>query len=135
MATPRTLRLPLGVDTYGGALLTATTDQGRECTEQLVRTEVFPPGYCANPWLASVGLTEEVVFSDPQRARVDITAQVKAKFARLEKQERARLLPETLDFRRDPRVQGRYVLSFQWEDLRRNVLRQSTLGLRAGGSA
>jgi len=132
MATPRTLRLPLSVDSYGGTPLTAIAEQGKEATEQLLFLELTPPGQCSNPWGQMIGLREDVIFEEPGRVMTDLRSLITAKFEILTRKERARLLPDTLRMQAESGNSGRYVLSFQWQDLRRNALRETTL--RLGGT-
>ena len=133
MTTPRTLQVPLGANSRGGARTTVLDEQGREATLQLLMLELSPPGACADPWGQEIGLTEEVVFDDPVTAEIDLRAQLVAKFDRLERAERARLLQETVTFSPDAGRPGGYVLAFDWKDLRRNATLRTTVPL--GGMA
>jgi len=134
MATPRTIRLPLGVSPRGGAPLTTSSEQGREATEQLLALELSPPGPTTHPWGQEIGLREDVVFAEPGKAEVDLRAQLVEKFEVLEGLERARLMPDSVTFGPDPDREGAYVLGFRWQDLRRRVVRHTTLRLSGGGA-
>jgi len=133
MATPKSLRLPFGTNRHGGAAVTADTNQGAESTEQLLRLMLLPHGGTAHPWLQQVGTQEALIFDNPTRMRVDVTARLREVFAVMEGRDRVRLLEETVQFLPDPANSGRFLVDFFWHDLRRGQTEHSRIPV--GGNA
>lgn len=116
MAAPRTLRLPLSASPWGGALLTAATNQGIEATRQTVLLRLAGGGTTQHPWLQNE-IRPDLVFGERRTLAQQILARAREVFATLERQEVAKLLPETFVLEKDPR-DGRWVASFSWMPLR-----------------
>ncbi|MFH1569630.1 MAG: hypothetical protein ABIL09_16660 [Gemmatimonadota bacterium] len=117
MATPQTIRLPWSADERGSFRLTSTRLQGVESTRQLLALSLQPRGATTHPWLQDVGFSEDVVFSDQVRARVDILAQIRSTFAGHAARERAQLVG-TPTVERSEANPGALIVRVSWRDLR-----------------
>lgn len=92
MATPRTLRIPPGVDERGGAALTPADNQGLAAVEQQLVLAVLGPGRSAHPWLQREEQLSATVFQEAAQGARDLELRVRSVLAQLEAQELARLL-------------------------------------------
>jgi hypothetical protein len=89
-----------------------------EAVEQAVRMSLLPAGRCDNPWVSREAMSEDLVFSDPVRLRVDLIVRLRQAFAGHRVRDRAALLPGSERVAAVSGQPGRVVLSFSWRNLR-----------------